>query len=78
MASSVRARRLHLDNRYRSHNHLHRFRVWISGQVRRVIHREIKRRAAVEHIIDHIKAEHRMDRNYLRGRVATGERRPCR
>ena len=48
-----------------------KFAVWISGQVRRVtapIRREMKRRAAVEPVIGHIKAEHRMDRNYLRGR----------
>ena len=28
----------------------------------------MKRRAAVEPVIGHIKAEHRMDRNYLKGR----------
>jgi IS5 family transposase len=28
----------------------------------------MKRRAAVESVIGHIKAEHRMDRNYLKGR----------
>ncbi|NEV02849.1 IS5/IS1182 family transposase, partial [Bradyrhizobium sp. UFLA 03-164] len=40
-------------------------------QVRRVsapIRREMRRRAAVEPVIGHIKAEHRMDRNYLKGR----------
>jgi len=45
--------------------------VWITGQVRRVtrpIRREMKRRAAVEPVIGHVKAEHRMDRNYLKGR----------
>jgi IS5 family transposase len=45
--------------------------VWISGHVRRVtapIRREMKRRVAVEPVIGHIKAEHRMDRNYLKGR----------
>jgi transposase, IS5 family len=39
--------------------------------VRRVtasIRREMRRRAAVEPVIGHIKAEHRMDRNYLKGR----------
>ncbi|MEJ2122862.1 MAG: transposase, partial [Alphaproteobacteria bacterium] len=47
------------------------FRVWISGQVRRVtktIRREMRRRAAVEPVIGHMKAEHRMERNYLKGR----------
>ena len=49
----------------------HKFRVWITGQVRRVtrpIRREMKRRAAVEPVIGHLKAEHRMGRNYLKGR----------
>ncbi len=48
-----------------------KFRVWISGQVRWVtksIRREMRRRAAVEPVIGHVKAEHRMDRNYLKGR----------
>ena len=34
----------------------------------RPIRREMKRRAAVEPVIGHMKAEHRMDRNYLKGR----------
>jgi len=45
--------------------------VWISGQVRGVtkpIRREMRRRAAVEPVIGHTKAEHRMGRNYLKGR----------
>ena len=48
-----------------------KFRVWITGQVRRAtrtIRREMKRRAAVEPVIGHTKAEHRMGRNYLKGR----------
>jgi IS5 family transposase len=56
---------------YRGHSHPHRFRVWISGQARRVtkaIRREMKRRAAVEPVIGHLKAEHRMERNHLKGR----------
>ena len=47
-----------------------RFRVWISGQVRRVtkvIRREMRRRAAVEPVIGHL-YDHRMRRNYLKGR----------
>ena len=49
-----------------------RFRVWISGQVRRVtasIRREMKRRAAVEPVIGHLKAEHRMAGLYRRLRL---------
>ena len=56
---------------YRGHNHPQKFRFWISGQLRRVtapIRREMRRRAAVEPVIGHIKAEHRMGRNYLKGR----------
>ena len=32
------------------------------------IRREMRRRAAVEPVIGHVKAEHRMGRNYLKGR----------
>jgi transposase, IS5 family len=70
--TGVEARRIHVDKGYRGHNHTHRLRVWISGQVRRVtasIRREMKRRAAIEPVIGHVKAEHRMDRNYLKGGV---------
>lgn len=31
---------------------------------------EMKRRAAFEPVIGHVKAEHRLDRNYFKGRVA--------
>jgi len=69
--TGVESRRIHVDKGYRGHNHTEKFRVWISGQVRRVtkpIRREMKRRAAVEPVIGHTKAEHRMGRNYLKGR----------
>ena len=68
--TGVQARRIHVDKGYRGHN-ANKLRVWISGQVRRTtasLRREMKRRAAVEPVIGHIKAEHRMDRNYLKGR----------
>ena len=45
-------------------------KVYISGQRRRVtetIKRELRRRSAVEPVIGHAKAEHRMGRNYLAG-----------
>ena len=54
--------------RYRGHNYPDRFKVWISGQIRRVtkaIRREMRRRAAVEPVIGHLKDDHRMRRNYL-------------
>ena len=69
--TGVETRRIHVDKDYRGHNHQEKFRVWISGQVRRVsasIRREMRRRAAIEPVIGHIKAEHRMGRNYLKGR----------
>ena len=69
--TGVEAQRIHVDKGYRGHTYPNRFRVWISGQVRRVtktIRREMKRRAAVEPVIGHLKAEHRMGRNYLKGR----------
>ena len=69
--TGVEVKRAHVDKGYRGHTHPKKFRVWISGQVRRVtrsIRREMRRRAAVEPVIGHLKAEHRMERNYLKGR----------
>ncbi len=69
--TGVETRRIHVDKGYRGHNHQEKFRVWITGQARRVtapIRREMKRRAAVEPVIGHVKAEHRMGHNYLKGR----------
>jgi IS5 family transposase len=68
--TGVEVKRIHVDKGYRGHTYANKFRVWINGQVRNVtatIRREMKRRAAVEPVIGHIKAEHRMDRNYLKG-----------
>jgi IS5 family transposase len=69
--TGVAASRIHADKGYRGHNYPDRFKVWISGQVRRVtkaIRREMRRRAAVEPVIGHIKEDHRMGRNHLKGR----------
>jgi transposase, IS5 family len=69
--TGVEVQRIHVDKGYRGHSYQNRFKVWISGQVRRVtktIRREMKRRAAVEPVIGHLKAEHRMGRNHLKGR----------
>ena len=62
--------RLHADAGYRGHNAPpdYKFRVYTSKQKRRVtpqIKREMRRRSAIEPVIGHLKAEHRMDRNYL-------------
>ena len=69
--TGVEVRRTHVDKGYRGHDETNKYRVWITGQVRRTtaaLKREMKRRAAVEPIIGHLKAEHRMGRNYLKGR----------
>jgi len=62
--------RLFVDKGYRGHNAPpdYKFRVFIAGQRRRVtpkIKREMRRRSAVEPVIGHMKAEHRMGRNNL-------------
>ena len=69
--TGIEVRRIHVDKGYRGHNHPNRFKVWISGQVRRVtkaIRREMRRRSAIEPVIGHVKDDHRMRRNYLKGR----------
>jgi IS5 family transposase len=58
------------DKGYRGHGAPapYDMRVYVSEQRRGVtkqIARELKRRSAVEPVIGHMKAEHRMDRNYL-------------
>ncbi|MGB5696269.1 MAG: transposase, partial [Polyangiales bacterium] len=65
-------RRIIADKGYRGHNARapHNMRVYVSEQKRGVtkaIRRELRRRAAVEPVIGHLKNDHRMDRNYLIG-----------
>jgi IS5 family transposase len=62
--------RILTDKGYRGHNAPpdYKFRIFISGQKRGVtpsIKRTMRRRSAVEPVIGHLKAEHRMGRNYL-------------
>src|SRR5437763_9491121 len=62
--------RILADKGYRGHNAPpdYKFRVFLSGQKRRVtpkIKRELRRRSAVEPVIGHLKDDHRMGRNYL-------------
>src|SRR5205823_4240231 len=67
----VTVRRIHGDKGYPGHNYPTRFKVWISGQARRVtkaIRREMRRSAAIEPVIGHLKQDHHMGRNYLTGR----------
>jgi IS5 family transposase len=69
--AGAEVRRAHVDKGYRGHDYPNKVRVWITGQVRRTtaaIKREMKRRSSVEPVIGHLKADHRMELNYLKGR----------
>ena len=73
-ASLTTIERIIADKGYRGHNAPpdYKFRVFIAGQKRRMtpkIKREMRRRSAVEPVIGHLKAEHRMNRNYLAHRA---------
>jgi transposase, IS5 family len=64
--------RIIADKGYRGHGAPppYAMRVYVSEQKRGVtkaIKRDLRRRAAVEPVIGHMKNEHRMDRNYLAG-----------
>jgi len=70
----VSFQRIFCDAGYKGHNapQAHRFKVYTAGQKRRMtnaIKREMRRRSAIEPVIGHAKAEHRLGRNYLAGRV---------
>ena len=70
----VNLQRLVADAGYRGHNAPkgQGLSVFTSGQKRGVtekIKRELRRRSAVEPVIGHLKSDHRMDRNYLKGRT---------
>jgi IS5 family transposase len=63
-------KRILADAGYRGHNtpETHKLSVFTVGQKRRVtpaIKKQIRRRAAVEPVIGHIRNEHRMARNYF-------------
>lgn len=64
--------RIVTDAGYRGHNAppTHRFKVYTAGQKRGVteaIKRDMRRRAAIEPVIGHLKQDHRMGRNHLAG-----------
>jgi IS5 family transposase len=69
--TGVAVQRAHVDKGYRGYQRMAGVRVWISGQVRgatAAIRREMRRRAAVEPIIGHMKDAHHLGRNHLKGR----------
>lgn len=66
-----RVREVHVDMGYRRHDYGGPIRVHIDkrrrGRTSRLLWRWIKRRAAVEPSIGHLKTEHRLERNRLKG-----------
>jgi IS5 family transposase len=63
--------RIYVDKGYVGHKASNPLRVFRSGQKRGVhgqIRRELRRRAAIEPVIGHLKEEHRLGRNFLKGR----------
>jgi transposase, IS5 family len=63
--------RAYVDKGYRGHDAPNPRRIFISGQKRGVfgaIKRELRRRAAIEPVIGHMKSEGHLDRCYLKGR----------
>lgn len=69
--TGVEIKRAYVDKGYIGHNAPKPLRVFRSGQKRGVhgqIKRELRRRAAIEPVIGHLKSEGHLDRNYLKGR----------
>lgn len=67
------AREVHVDMGYRGHNHCGTETVHVDkrrrGRTPKSLWRWMKRRAAVEPTIGHLKSEHRLERNRLKGSV---------
>ena len=69
--TGVTPRRVYVDKGYRGHDAPRPLRVFLSGQKRGVfgaIKRELRRRAAIEAVIGHLKTDGHMGRNFLKGR----------
>jgi IS5 family transposase len=67
--TGVTVKRVFVDKGYRGHG-MDRFMVWKSGNKAPTesIRRALRRRAAVEPVIGHMKSDGRLDRNYLKGK----------
>ena len=68
--TGIEIERAFVDMGYRGHDYPKKYRVFRSGQKRGVtpqIKRELKRRAAVEPVIGHMKEDGLLGRNYLKG-----------
>ena len=69
--TGIEPERIYVDKGYRGHDYDKPHRVFRSGQRRgltRQIKRELKRRAAIEPVIGHMKEDGRLGRNFLKGR----------
>jgi transposase, IS5 family len=66
-----RVKEIHVDMGYRGHDYKGEITVHVDkrtrGKISRSLWRKMKRRAAVEPSIGHLKAEHRLERNRLKG-----------
>lgn len=70
--TGVAVARCYVDRGYRGHNAPERTRVVVAGQRRGItptMRRELRRRSTLEAMIGHMKADGRLDRNYLKGAV---------
>lgn len=69
--TGVQPKRAHVDKGYRGHKVKSKTGVFLTGAKRgvtRTIKREMRRRAAVEPVIGHMKSDGHLDRNHLLGR----------
>ena len=69
--TGVEIKRAYVDKGYVGHNAPKPLRVYRSGQKRGVhgqIKKELRRRAAIEPVIGHLKSDGHLGRNYLKGR----------
>jgi transposase, IS5 family len=68
--TGITPERIYVDKGYQGHDYEHKYRVFKSGQKRGVngtIKKELKRRSVVEPIIGHLKSDHALGRNFLKG-----------
>ena len=69
--TGVEIKRAYVDKGYVSHNAPKPLRVYRSGRMRGTrgqIKKELRRRAAIEPVIGHLKSDGHLGRNYLKGR----------
>lgn len=68
--TGITPERIYVGKAYQGHSYQHRHRVFKSGQKRGIkgtIKKELRRRGVVEPIIGHLKSDHALGRNVLKG-----------